>query len=255
MQVILIILKSIFVPIFTFLAWFSRKLAYYTHAGLMKAEWCINHPDYFNHDCDLYYQWEKFRLSHWLERGVYNSLALQVFQEPELIELCCAEGFYTKYFYSKIATDIYACDYCKKAIKSARRKYSCSNIVYDVADIRYNIPDTINGKFPTNVIWDAGLAYFSPEEIDTIMNRISHILAPQKGILSGQTICERVNEIQSENHKYEFKNMEDLRNFFLPYFKNVLVFETIYDDRTNFYFYASDGDLPFSKDWDHGLIK
>ena len=52
-------------------------------------------------------------------------------------------------------------------------------------------------------------------------------------------------------HEYEFKNMEDLKRFLVPYFKNIMVFETIYSERHNLYFYASDGDIPFSNGWEH----
>lgn len=56
-----------------------------------------------------------------------------------------------------------------------------------------------------------------------------------------------------DQHEYEFKSMADLKRFFTPYFKNVIVFETIYPLRHNLYFWASDGIIPFSNNWEHWI--
>ncbi len=85
-------------------------------------------------------------------------------------------------------------------------------------------------------------------EIKTVLDK--------NGILSGYTIVERKDGVKSlSQHEYEFKNMEDLKRFLTPYFKNVMVFETIYQERHNLYFYASDGDIPFSNDWKHSTVE
>jgi len=104
----------------------------------------------------------------------------------------------------------------------------------------------------TNVIWDAAIEHFTPAEINNIMGNIKETLHAKKGILSGYTIVERKEGKSLEQHEYEFKNMEDLERFLIPYFDNVFVFETIYSDRHNLYFYASDGAIPFVKGWRHG---
>lgn len=91
-------------------------------------------------------------------------------------------------------------------------------------------------------------------EIDNILKDIQQVLSSKNGILSGYTIVEKSQgKRQLSQHEYEFKNMEDLYRFFTPYFKNIYVFETIYKERHNLYFYASDGPLPFGAEWKHGL--
>lgn len=40
--------------------------------------------------------------------------------------------------------------------------------------------------------------------------------------------------------------------FLTPHFTNVRVFETIYPDRHNLYFWASDASIPFDADWAAG---
>lgn len=105
----------------------------------------------------------------------------------------------------------------------------------------------------TNIIWDAAIEHFTPDEIDHIVRDIKQVLSYKKGILSGHTVVERADGKTIKQHEYEFHDMEDLRRFLTPYFENVYVFETIYAERHNLYFYASDGSLPFDEHWKHGL--
>lgn len=139
-------------------------------------------------------------------------------------------------------------DFDNIAIHEAIKKHSACNITFEVADIRKNIPVTIDGMSPTNVIWDTAIEHFTEDEIDSIMKRIKEVLTDKKGIISGHTIVER-EEKSLEQHEYEFKNKEDLKRFFVPYFNNVIVWETVYQDRHNLYFMASDGQLPFTESW------
>ena len=244
-------LQILGIPFWKKVASLSRSFASYTHKMLFLSEWCANNPENFDHNIDLYYMWPKYCIPHWLERGIYNVLAMQIFENPIVCELCCGEGFNTKFFYSVNAEKIYACDFDSNAIAEAKRKHNRENIEFVVADIRYQIPDTSNGKYFTNVIWDTAIEHFTEEEIDTIMRKIHDILSATNGIVSGHTIVKRFEGKSLEQHEYEFANMEDLKRFFSPYFKNVLVFETIYEDRHNLYFYASDGIIPFDNGWMH----
>lgn len=178
-------------------------------------------------------------------------MAVQKFEQPKVVELCCGDGFNSYYFYSFYANHVYAYDYDKSAITSASKKYKCSNVSYSVFDIREGVSKIIpNNVSVTNVIWDTAMAYFSPEEIHSIMKDISKILLNTDGILSGHTIKSVGDGNEFSQHKYEFKDKEDLMRFFTPYFKNVIIFEAKNSIRNNFYFYASNGVIPFSCDWD-----
>ena len=85
------------------------------------------------------------------------------------------------------------------------------------------------------------------------MNNIKNRLTAD-GILSGYTIVEKDDGVKHiHQHEYEFRDMEDLRRFLTPHFKNVKVFETIYPSRHNLYFWASDGTLPFDDKWIHSI--
>jgi hypothetical protein len=98
----------------------------------------------------------------------------------------------------------------------------------------------------TNIIWDAAIEHFSPEDIHSILKRYIKYLEPS-GILSGYTIQEKESGIlQHSDHLCEMRNKEHLASFFTPYFKNVLILETFSSERVNYYFFASNGPLPLT---------
>ena len=167
------------------------------------------------------------------------------------MELCCGDGFNAYHFYSTIAKSIIAVDFDKDAIPHAKKYNQAKNVVFKLCDIRTEMPE---GIFD-NVIWDAAIEHFTENEIDEIMKNIKTRLKPG-GILTGYTIVElETGEKSLSHHEREFKSKEDLKSFFVPHFKNVKVFETIYPSRHNLYFYASESILPFDKEWEHITIK
>lgn len=216
------------------------------HRRLKGVQWGMPpEPEYFDHYIDLFYWWLASRNSLWLERGAFGSLALQ---EGDLLELACGDGFNARNFYSLRSRRIIACDFDPMAIATAKKKNAAPNIEYVLADIRTAMPD---GKF-NNVVWDGAIEHFTPTEIAQILANIVSRLT-NDGILSGYTIVERPNGKSLSHHEYEFKSKEDLARFLTPHFKNVTVFETVYPERHNLYFWASNGSLPFRPDWPRTL--
>jgi len=201
-------------------------------------------PEYYNHKLDLYWQWPATRNSLWLERGVYSTLAIK--PNSQLLEVCCGDGFNSYFFYSKKAASVTAVDFDPRAIAYARRHYKLPNLCFQLADIRTEVPA---GDYD-NVVWDAAIEHFTETEIQSVMPVLKTRLARRLGILSGHTIVERHDGRKSlEQHEYEFKSKEDLLRFIEPHFKNVTVFETIFPERHNLYFWAGDGEIPFAPDW------
>jgi SAM-dependent methyltransferase len=209
----------------------------------MAIQWSLPpQPEFFDHQIDLFYWWLASRNSLWLERGVFGSLALQ---GGGVLEIACGDGFNARNFYSLRSERVVACDFDPKAIKTAQGKNSAPNIEFLLVDIRTEMPE---GEFE-NIIWDAAIEHFTPDEIAKILNGIKSRLTDD-GILSGYTIVERADCTKSlSHHEYEFKSKEDLLRFFQPHFRNVTVFETEYPERHNLYFWASDGVLPFGLGW------
>jgi SAM-dependent methyltransferase len=219
--------------------------AAHAHFRLQCIQWGIPPtPEHFDHHIDLFYHWRSSRNPLWIERGVFGALALK---GGDLLELACGDGFNARNFYSLLSKNITACDFDPSAIKIAKRKNSAPNVTYQLADIRTHMPE---GHFD-NVVWDAAIEHFTCDEIAGIMENIKSRLKPD-GILSGYTLVERHDKVKHLiHHEYEFKSKEDLARFFEPHFQHITVFETIYPVRHNLYFWASDGDLPFSANWKH----
>lgn len=230
-------------------SWIASRWVSSSHRRLMAVQWGFPpQPEHFDHHIDLFHQWLASRNSLWLERGVFGSLALQ---GGDVLELACGDGFNARNFYSLRSKHVIACDFDPNAIETAKGKNSAPNVEFVLADIRTAMPA---GEFE-NVCWDAAIEHFTPDEIEQILNDIKSRLT-SGGILSGYTIVEKPDGTKSlSHHEYEFKSKDDLLRFFTPHFTNVTVFETIYPNRHNLYFWASDGSLPFRSDWPHATSK
>ncbi|MCL1912011.1 MAG: class I SAM-dependent methyltransferase [Leptospirales bacterium] len=241
---LLVLLKPLLINIFEIEALVLKYLAAKAYKKLFWATWNISeNPEFFDHHIDLFYLWQKTKNSLWLERGVFGNLAIK--RGGKVMELACGDGFNSRNFYSHLAESVLSVDFDKNAIKTAKKKNSAKNVEYILADIRTNMP---NGDFD-NIVWDAAIEHFTKNEIKKIMKNIKVMLEQKKGILSGYTMVEREKRKGLQQHEYEFKNMADLKRFLTPHFKNVIVFETIFPERHNLYFWASDGTIPFSDGW------
>lgn len=140
------ILKKIMVPFFEGLCRIAKKFSSLAYKGLFFSEWSTDNPENFDHEIDLYYQWDKKCMPYWLERGVYSVQALKMFHRPIVVELCCGDGFNAKHFYSTSAAQIFACDFDEAIIKTAQKKNQQKNIIFRVGDIRHGIRTIFNEK-------------------------------------------------------------------------------------------------------------
>ncbi|MCX6291816.1 MAG: class I SAM-dependent methyltransferase [Bacteroidetes bacterium] len=236
------------------LDWFNRRsyrkriAASKAHQLQMELEFGFHpQPEWTNHYFDSVYQWRETRIPYWVERGVFSLLAME--QNCNVLELCSGDGFNSYHFYSIRASQVTSVDFDPNAIHHAKKYNQAPNVTFQLADIRTEMPV---GTFD-NVVWDAAIEHFTPEEIHSILSGIKSRLKPG-GVLSGYTLKEEAPEKKAHHlHEYEFKSPDDLKNFFTPYFKHVTVFETLYPTRHNLYFYASDGEIPFGKNWKHAV--
>jgi SAM-dependent methyltransferase len=224
-----------------------RRAASWTHRWQFWLEWVLGpSPEWFDHYLDSHYSWTARGIPYPWERGIFNLLAMK--QGCEALEICCGDGFNTHHFYACRAARIVAVDIDPVAVTHARCLHAAPHVTFAQCDIRDGLP---SGIFD-NVLWDAAIEHFTEHEIDTLIKAIRARLRPG-GVLSGHTIRERESGKSHPDHEYEFRSKPDLLRFFEGRFKNVLVFETIYPDRHNFYFFASDGELPFSENWPHAV--
>lgn len=203
-------------------------------------------PEWFDHYIDLYWKWHTTRNPTSWERGIFSLLAMQ--QGCRVLDLCCGTGFFAYYFYSGRAASIVAMDYSSAAIAQAKQNFQAPNIEYRRGDIRTDLPD---GPFD-NAILNAALEYFTPQEADTLLAAIKHRLTPD-GILSGNSIVARASGLAHLDQKQQFFSREDLAGLLKRHFAHVAILTTTHVDpsmdRTNLYFFASDGVLPLTQNW------
>lgn len=228
----------------------TRNRASYWHSVQQHYEWSTPpQPEWYDHFCDQFYQFRKNQNPLWVERGTFGLLAMK--QGANVLELCCGDGYNSYHFYSIRAAKIISVDIDKNAIEHAKKYNQAANNEFRICDIRNQMPE---GTFD-NVVWDAAIEHFTETEIDKLMSDIKGRLK-ENGMLTGYTIVELPTGQKSlSHHEREFRSKEDLKSFFEPHFKNVKVFETIYPQRHNLYFYASDGILPFDNSWEHLTVK
>lgn len=228
--------KRVLEAIFELEATVAARWAKFAYWRLKMVQWSISPvPEYFDHRIDLYYQWLTSRDPMWLERGVLSCLVLN--RGGRLLELSSGDGFNTRNFYSKYATEIVACDINTCAVSFAQKRNSASNITYIVSDIKKNMPE---GPFD-NIVWDFGFPlakYFSLQEVGIIFEQCAVRLG-LNGVLSGYTMLESCGdgcEIFSEPQLFQA--------YLGRFFSFVSVFETKSGGRRNLYYWASQSELP-----------
>jgi len=221
-------------------AWTKRA-----HKRLRHTQWALPpQPEHFDHAIDLFYQWDEWGRPYWLERGNFGNFALQHLmkrrgEEITILDLCCGDAFYSKFFYNYGAKSILAVDFDPEALATARAKNATDKIEFLQADIREGLP---GGKFDL-IIWDAAFEHFTEEELAKIIGDIKNALN-EDGILCSYTIKAREGVWHLEHHEYEPASLEDFMSFFKKYFKHIEGFETNYDERDNLYLMATDHSLP-----------
>ena len=228
-----------------------RKISSVTHYCQHVIEWgAPPTPENYDHFLDQYWQWGKYGNPLPWERGIFSLLAME--KDAKVLELCCGDGFNAYHFYAIRAKSIQALDFDVDVIHLAKKNFKNAKIEYLYGDIRYDLLE----EYFDHIIWDGAIEHFSEAEMDGIMKSIKKRLS-KNGILSGYTIAESKTGVLSHSeHKYEFKSKEDLFRFLSSYFKKVKIFETIYPNRHNLYFYASDNrPLPFDDAWDKQLSR
>lgn len=223
---------------------------------LFEAHWSAPTPEWSDQFTSMYLLWERLGQPILAERGAAILFAIN--RDADVLELCCGDGFYTRFFYSGRAAAITAVDFDTDAIAYARRYNSAPNISYALADIRVALPD---GPFDV-AIWNGAIEHFTEQEIATLVGKIQQRLRPD-GVVCGYTIASVGDSFSLEHHEYEFRSKEDLLDRFTSFFRNVRVFEMIWPERLglpegvkrhNLYFYASNGPVPFDDEWPAGAV-
>jgi SAM-dependent methyltransferase len=232
-------LRRVFLPPVRLINRLLRRVSRIGHRFQLGVEGVLSpQSEWFDHHIDVHWQWPATGRSSFLERGVYNSLVIE--PGAAVLELCSGDGFNTRYFYAPRASAVVAVDSNREALAYARRVNRAPNIRYEWCDIRRSLPE---GSFH-NVIWDAALDHFTPDELREVLALVRERMAPG-AVLSGYT---EVEELPYEYRKQSFQSKDDVVALLCRSFAHVMVFETPDPQRTNLYFFASDSAerLPFA---------
>lgn len=232
-------LRRVLLPPLRLLNRMLRRVSRVGHHFQLRVEGVLTpHAEWFDHHIDVHWQWPATGRSSFIERGVYNSLAIEL--GADVLELCSGDGFYTRNFYAPKARSVVAVDANREALSHARRVNRAANVRYESCDIRRSLPA---GPFQ-NVIWDAALNHFTAEEAGDVLALVRERMAAG-AVLSGYT---EVEDLPYEYRRQSFRGKEDVVALLHRSFPHVIVFETPDPQRTNLYFYASDSAerLPFA---------
>jgi SAM-dependent methyltransferase len=142
-----------------------------------ETQWKLGTPaDWYDHFIERHWRWFSTRNPVSWERGVFDLLAMK--PDCRVLELCCGGGFCSYHFFS-------SCDHKSLQLTTPRfRWHKRARIVwrehrYICADIRSSMPE---GEFD-NIVWDAGIEYFSPAEVNACLLGIRQRLGAT-GVLS-----------------------------------------------------------------------
>lgn len=184
-------------------------------------------PEWYNQFYNLY-TWNGEN-SFWLERGM---LARECMREGDhVLDLCCGDGFYSKYFFSEVANHICAIDHSADAIEHAKKYNQMPNITYLVSEAQSAV------LYPTyNVaVLDAAIEHFSPEDADLIVGMCKDILVGG-GVLHGSN---RLGVGWHPTHRFNVETVEPTKALLQKHFKHVHLWTTHFKNRDVFYFRAS----------------
>jgi SAM-dependent methyltransferase len=203
----------------------------------MEMEWGGKEtPTFFNHYHDLYYHWGSQQNYFWLERGIFNAFFIR--PGANVLELCCGDGFNTKYFYSNRPDHVLALDIDETAISHARQFNHNPGIEYKVHDISKGLP---GGKY-NNVIIDAAIEQLTKDDQHLLLANIKKALVDD-GIFSGLTVQRHQNTNYLEHNKNEFASSDDLRSFLATQFRFVKILRNAHGEKVHLYFVGSDKEI------------
>lgn len=208
---------------------------------------------YEDPDIDVFYRWKdcKWYKLFWTEQPSFNAMALSMFEQQNVLELCCGYGWYYLNFYAAYENLKYTgCDISNEGIKEGKRrlkilekKYRKENKLINanfmVADITCEMP--LENESVTNVFWYSSMYMFEVEQRREILIQIKKRLG-KEGILSGSVV---VKTKDTKEWRYAIalvESEEELRRELHEHFHNIYITRMSNDRRL--YYMASDGKLP-----------
>jgi SAM-dependent methyltransferase len=216
-----------------FLVRYSQRMTWIFARLLLLKDWhheTRGRPQFFKHNVNLAC-WP-FDSERWAftARGVFARACMN--RGCRVLDLCCGDGSYSKFFFSDIASFVDAVDSDDYAISYAKQLHTGININYYQLDI-------VNQPFPNSeydvVVWNAAICYFKISEIKIVIEKI--VKASATGALF-VGMCPKANGWI--DHKTEFVDAATLKCYLDQFYANVSVTEIDETSTTSLYFQASE---------------
>lgn len=122
-----------------------------------------------------------------------------------LLELCCGNGLLTLPL-AQATQKVYAFDFTLHLIDAATRFKQAENIVYNIGDATTNFFECFKfDQYPNKYLMNDSLAYFTPLELDKIIERL---------LAYSQNFMFYITGIPSDALKWNFYDTEERRKFY-----------------------------------------
>ncbi|GAA4155671.1 hypothetical protein GCM10022217_13920 [Chryseobacterium ginsenosidimutans] len=153
---------------------------------------------------DLYIQVGKTANRAPISKEVFENIVMDITEKLELkktdilLEMCCGNGLFT-FPLSHMVEYIYAFDFTKSLIDNALKFKSNRNIEYAVGNGKEDFTRIFKNELPTiqKFLINDAIAYFSPKDVELIIERISTISKDFKFYLTN---------IPNDENKWNFYN-------------------------------------------------
>lgn len=171
-------------------------------------------------------EWYDHRFDHlrgpenwvWIKRGIETSRF--VLPGDRVLDLCCGDGTFTRYFYGAVAGLVVGVDRNAAAIRQARRRWNPDHVRFCVADV-------VRDPWPLPewdvIVLNAALEYFSESDMRLLLSRVAGALAPGRGVLLGCTIIRPSSKLTLTGQKVAMESDEQLDRFLRQWFRGVEV--------------------------------
>ncbi len=201
-------------------------------------------PYSYNLECEMHYRFYEYGSFGFGTIAVFNMRAIYEFENPYVLDLGCADGFYYKYFYSKIPHMHYVgCDLDEYSIQKAQN-FKDKQSEFIVADFLKDMPKADKNKCFTNILWNESFQMFNTQSQRIILSEIKKRL-DNSGVLSGTAYVKNGKEKDWKYCINAIDNTSELRELLESYFENVFVYNDLGMNRM-VVFIASDAKIPFS---------